>query len=206
VPASGHIADHPTSPTEDGGCGLAAAGTSAWAATNGPDGVMRIDYDPVAGRSRVAWGETLPAARALAFSRGWLWGIDSAERAVLRIDPKTGRLESSVGVGSDPAAIAAGAGAVWVANTGDNSVSRIDRDTNVVRQVIGVGNGPAAIATGAGAVWVALADDGAVARIDPGGYQPRHGDHQGGPPPTGRRGRRRDGLGHRARVSTPGAA
>jgi YVTN family beta-propeller protein len=167
VPARGHIADHPTPPAEGGGCGLAAAGTSAWAATNGPDGVMRIDYDPVAGRSRVVWGQTLPAARALAFSRGWLWGIDPVQQAVMRIDPKTGRSESSVRVGSNPAAIAAGAGAVWVANTGDNSVSRIDPDTNTVTHVIGVGNGPAAIATGAGAVWVALGDAGAVTRIDP---------------------------------------
>lgn len=161
------VPEHPSSATEVGGCGLVAQGTTVWAATNGPDGVMRIDYDPVTGRSRVAWGRTLPAARALAFSRGWLWGIDSVEQAVMRIDPKTGRRESSVGVGSDPAAIAVGAGAVWVANTGDNSVSEIDPDTNVVKQVIGVGQGPGAIATGAGAVWVALADDGAVARIDP---------------------------------------
>jgi YVTN family beta-propeller protein len=167
VPASGAVAAHPTSPTEGGGCGLAAGGTSAWATTNGPDGVVRIDYDPVAGRSRVAWGRTLPAARALAIGRGWLWGIDSVEQVVMRIDPMTGRRESSLRVGSDPAAIAVGADAVWVANTGDNSVSRIDPDANVVRQVIGVGKGPVAIATGAGAVWVALADDGAVARIDP---------------------------------------
>jgi YVTN family beta-propeller protein len=166
VPASGAVAPHPTSATEGGGCGLAASGTSAWATTNGPDGVVRIDYDPVAGSS-VAWGRTLPAARALAVSRRWLWGIDSVDQAVMRIDPTTGRRDSSVQVGSDPAAIAVGAGAVWVANTGDNSVSRIDPDAVVVKQVIGVGKGPVAIATGAGAIWVALTDDGAVARIDP---------------------------------------
>jgi YVTN family beta-propeller protein len=167
VPASGVIAPHPTSPTEGGGCGIAASGTSAWATTNGPDGVMRIDYDPVAGESRVAWGRTLPAATALAVGRGSLWGIDSVKQAAMRIDPATGRLVSSVRVGSDPAAIAIGAGAVWVANTGDNSVSQIDPNANRVAQVIGVGKGPVAIAIGAGAVWVALTDDGAVARIDP---------------------------------------
>ena len=157
----------PSSATEGGGCGLVAQGHTVWAATNGPDGLVRIDYDPVAGRSGVTWGRQLPAPWTMALGYGSLWAVDQAAERVMRIDPSAGRRTRDVRPGSDPTAIASGAGAVWVANAGDNSVSRIDPKTNLVAQTIGVGQGPAAIATGAGAVWVALADAGAVARIDP---------------------------------------
>ena len=167
VPVEGAVPDHRSSATEGGGCGLAAQGRAVFAATNGPDGLVRIDYDPVSGRSQVTWGRPLPAPTAVAVGAGALWGIDPIDQVVMRIDPATGRRTHEVRPGSDPSAIAAGAGAVWVANEGDNSVSRLDPQTNLVVQTIGVRRGPVAVATGAGAVWVALADAGAVARIDP---------------------------------------
>ncbi len=43
-------------------CGLAAAGTSAWVATNVPQGIVRVDYDRVAARPRVV--RAIPLARA----------------------------------------------------------------------------------------------------------------------------------------------
>jgi YVTN family beta-propeller protein len=167
VPVAGAVPERPSSATEGGGCGLVAQGNTVWAATNGPDGLVRIDYDPVAGRSGVTWGRQLPAPWTMALGYGSLWAVDQAAERVMRIDPGVGRRTRVVRPGSDPTAIASGAGAVWVANAGDNSVSRIDPKTNLVAQTIGVGHGPAAIATGAGAVWVALADAGAVAKIDP---------------------------------------
>ncbi|HEX6696364.1 MAG TPA: hypothetical protein VF080_06195 [Solirubrobacteraceae bacterium] len=167
VHVAGAVPEHTVLGNSNGGCGIVAQGTSVWAATNGPDGIVRIDYDPVAGASQVTWGKPLPAPFALALGDGALWGIDPVEEAVMRIDPRTGRRTMTIDVGSDPVAVAFGADTVWVANAGDNSVSRIDPDTNMVTQVIGVDPSPASIATGAGAVWVALADAGAVARLDP---------------------------------------
>jgi len=167
VPVAGAVPEHTVVDTSHGGCGIVAQGTSVWAATNGPDGIVRIDYDPAAGASQVTWGKPLPAPVALTLGDGALWGIDPVEQAVMRIDPGTGRRLRIIDAGSDPVAAAYGANAVWVANAGDNSVSRIDPDTNLVTDTIRAGLSPASIATGAGAVWVALADAGAVARIDP---------------------------------------
>ena len=167
VPVADAVPAHPVEDIDAGGCGLVAQGTSVWAATNGPDGMVRIDYDPVAGRSQVAWGRPLPSPIALALGDGALWGIDPVAGVVMRIDPAVGRRTRKIQVGSDPVALTTGAGAVWVANAGDNSVSRIDPATNAVVQTIGVGRGPSSIAAGAAAVWVALGDAGAVARIDP---------------------------------------
>ena len=150
------------------GCGLTARGTSAWVATNGPPGIARVDYDPVAGRSHVAWGRPLPGLTdAIAVGHGSVWAVDSNHQVIRRLDEKTGRTAARLRAGADPVAIATDERAVWVANAGDNSVSRIDPRTNRVTQAIAVGKGPAAVATGGGAVWVAMGDGGSVARIDP---------------------------------------
>jgi YVTN family beta-propeller protein len=150
------------------GCGLAARGTSAWVATNGPNpGLARVDFDRVTQRSHVMWGRQLPPPRALAVGYGAVWAVDSEQHDIRRIDPKTGRTAMRLHAGADPIAIATGADAVWVANAGDNSVSRIDPRTNGVTQAIAVGKGPAAVAVGDDAVWVAMSDEGSVARIDP---------------------------------------
>jgi YVTN family beta-propeller protein len=150
------------------GCGLAARGSSAWVATNGPPGIARVDYDPVAGRSDVVWGRPVRGLTdAIALGHGSIWAVDSNHQVIRRIDEKTGRTAVRLRAGSDPVAVATDAQAVWVANAGDNSVSRIDPRTNRVTDAIAVGEGPAAVATGDGAVWVALGDGGSVARIDP---------------------------------------
>ena len=150
-----------------GGCGIVAAGPTVWAATNGPDGIVRIDHDPVSGRSQVTWGKPLPSPTTLAIGGGALWGVDPVEQEVMQIDPRNGGLLTRVRAGSNPLAIATGQGAVWVANAGDNSVSRIDPNTHLRTNTTGVDASPASIAAGAGAVWVALGDAGSVARIDP---------------------------------------
>jgi YVTN family beta-propeller protein len=149
------------------GCGLAARGTSAWVATNGPNGgVARVDYDPVPGQSHVVWGRQLPPPTAIAIGYGSVWALDADHAVIRRLDPGNGRTAVRIPAGADPVAIAAGAGAVWVANAGDNSVSRIDPRTNTARAIT-VGEDPAAVAFGGGAVWVAMGDTGSVARIDP---------------------------------------
>jgi YVTN family beta-propeller protein len=83
------------------------------------------------------------------------------------VDPRTGRVEVSVRVGSGPAGIASSNGRVWVTNAADGTVTRIDAAGGHVDQTIPVGTSPAGIATGAGAVWVANSLDGSVSRIDP---------------------------------------
>jgi YVTN family beta-propeller protein len=83
------------------------------------------------------------------------------------VDPRTGRVEVSVHVGSGPAGVASSNGKVWVTNAADGTVTRIDAAAGHVDQTIPVGTSPAGIAAGAGAIWVANSLDGSVSRIDP---------------------------------------
>jgi YVTN family beta-propeller protein len=149
-------------------CGLAADGESAWVATNVPQGIVRIDYDRTAARSRIVRSVQLPRApAAIAVGFGSVWATDNELNLIRRIDPGTGRTTRRIRVGNDPVAIATGAGGVWVANRGDSSLSRINPQTNSVTKAISVGESPVGVAVGSGSVWVANAGDNSVGRIDP---------------------------------------
>jgi ABC-type branched-subunit amino acid transport system substrate-binding protein/DNA-binding beta-propeller fold protein YncE len=105
-----------------------------------------------------------------------VWAINTASGRVLKLDPGSGSVRTSIAVAGRPGptrpapvAVAAGEGAVWVLNHNVPSVTRIDPQLDAVTDTIplGVGSTPSAIATGAGAVWVALTGEGALVRIDP---------------------------------------
>ena len=90
-----------------------------------------------------------------------------AANGVGALDPGSGRVVTSVEVGSAPAGIASGAGRLWVTNGADGTVTRIDPGGGHVDQTLRVGSSPAGITAGTDAVWVANALDGSVSRIDP---------------------------------------
>jgi YVTN family beta-propeller protein len=74
---------------------------------------------------------------------------------VLRIDPRTAKVVTTIPVGRAPWGLAVGGGGVWVANTVDGTISRIDPVTNRVVATIRLGASPTAVAVGEGSVWVA---------------------------------------------------
>ena len=154
------------------GCGLAAEGRSAWAASDIPPGLVRVDLGPADDVGTARAVATLavrlrqsPTAISVGF--GSVWVAESSGDLVRQIDPGSGESLRDISVGRSPVAVAVGADAVWVANSGDDSVSRIDPRTSSVRQAISVGDGPAGLAAVEGAVWVANSGDGTVSRIDP---------------------------------------
>jgi YVTN family beta-propeller protein len=150
------------------GCGLAAAGRSAWVTPSVSPGLARFDYDPAVEGSRRVWSLPLPRAPvAVAVGYESVWAVDPERDLVRQVDADSGEVLRSVRAGKNPVAVATGADSVWVANSGDGSVSRIDPRTDVVRRSISVGESPAAVAVGAGSVWVANGADGTVSRIDP---------------------------------------
>ena len=103
-----------------------------------------------------------------------MWVADSGDDAVVRIDPATSSVTTTIEVGDSPSAIAFGEHAVWVANSADGTVSRIDPAQNVEVESIHVGGSPAGIAVVRGLVWVTIqagpppasAARGGTARVD----------------------------------------
>jgi virginiamycin B lyase len=155
---------------------LAAAGGSVW--VSGNRGLSRID--PAGNRVTpvdVCCGE-------LAAGAGDLWVADGMDRAVLRVDPASGRVLARIPV--PPAAapegpfhIAAAGGAVWVTSEtvkpkpGDAGLLwRVDAAANRFAGTLRIGtvgrnHVAATVAAGRDAVWVTVGDRDAVLRIRP---------------------------------------
>jgi ABC-type transport system substrate-binding protein/DNA-binding SARP family transcriptional activator len=85
--------------------------------------------------------------------------------SVALIDPGSGDVQETYGVGHGPTAVVRGGGSTWVANGLDGTVTRINRARGE-RVTISVGGAPGALAYGAGSVWVG-GDGRDVIQIDP---------------------------------------
>jgi DNA-binding SARP family transcriptional activator len=107
------------------------------------------------------------AAIALIRGTGKAAAIVVPPNSVARIDERGQKVESYVGVGRRPVALAVGAGGVWVANADDGTVDRLAPATGKLMATIGIGDDLNDIAVGFGSVWVADGNDGTVTRIDP---------------------------------------
>lgn len=116
-----------------------------------------------------------PGAAALRAGHGAVWvsvsprSSTAAPGSLVRLNPSTGDVVATIGLGPGPRFLAIGPDAVWVMNQGDGTVSRVDPLTNRVTATItvssrGITGGD--IAAGADAVWVRVSDALAV-RIDP---------------------------------------
>ena len=105
-------------------------------------------------------------AIGVAVGGGSLWVVDRLVNSISRIDLKSGRVEDSIRVGTDPLVAAFGFGALWVANSDDATVSVI-RPAIARPETVTVRSRPFGIAAGEGAVWVGSNTYSSVARIDP---------------------------------------
>jgi DNA-binding SARP family transcriptional activator/ABC-type oligopeptide transport system substrate-binding subunit len=97
---------------------------------------------------------------AVRFGAGSLWSV-SSEGVLTRIDPASGKVEATVGLGIvKPGGIAFGAGSVWVTDAYGPTLLRVDPQVNAVVDRIrlpmkGLGTDlTGGVAVGAGSVWV----------------------------------------------------
>jgi YVTN family beta-propeller protein len=93
--------------------------------------------------------DTAGRPTAIASGAGALWVSDAANDRVLRLDPRTHRIEDRIPVGRDPGGLVATPHGVWVVNTGSRTVSEIDPGSGMVVATVAVGNAPKA-------VWIPL--------------------------------------------------
>ena len=110
----------------------------------------------------------------LALGEQALWVANARDQTLIRLDPRSRRVERTVGIPLKPTAVAVGEGAVWVLGSGQGALVRFNTASELIRMIklpmgdssaISVGD-PTGLAVGAGAVWV---EDGVATlfRIDP---------------------------------------
>ena len=127
-------------------------------------------------------GGVPPGLDALASDGAAVWVAERDTHGVLRLDARSGRIESVDNRGADSffeggarRAIAVGAGSLWVSNPVSRfpatdrlgRVSRIDLETGEVTSRIRVPAPPSALAADADAVWLGLERGRDLWRIDP---------------------------------------
>jgi YVTN family beta-propeller protein len=142
---------------------LAIAGGSVWAGTGTK--LSRIDPKTETVVQTLDLGGA--TASAVAPGGGVLWVADTADGALIGLDPVRGIPLRTVTLGLRPTSLAVGADAIWAADYDRNTVAEIDPRSGRTLATIHVGNGPSALAVAPGAVWVANALDATVSRIEP---------------------------------------
>jgi DNA-binding beta-propeller fold protein YncE/tRNA A-37 threonylcarbamoyl transferase component Bud32 len=125
----------------------------------------------IAAPSRSRWplafaavGLALIAAALLAFflTRGGSSGPAAQGGRLLRIDPATNRVESSVAVGDGATAVAVGSGRVWVAAYRDATLWQVDPRTGSAKKIPAFGR-PYAVTIHSGGAYVAALGPGKFA-------------------------------------------
>jgi YVTN family beta-propeller protein len=95
----------------------------------------------------------MPIAITFGFDSGWV--ANGADATVTRFDPRTGRVQATIGVpGRDPAGILATPHGVWVACYGNGYVYRIDADTNRVAAATEIGGAAQDVVFADGLLWI----------------------------------------------------
>jgi DNA-binding SARP family transcriptional activator/DNA-binding beta-propeller fold protein YncE len=110
----------------------------------------------------------------LAVGLGSVWVCNADDATVVRIDPKTRRVERTLGLDGIPGAIAVGHGSVWVVLQSGKEVVQLDAFGNVARRIplararppFRSVPAPVSIASGPTAIWV-VHGLASVAKIDP---------------------------------------
>lgn len=127
-------------------------------------GYKRIDANPSTTSKDITVGTT-PSALTVG-ADGRIYVANKGSNSVSVIDPTTYSVTGTVGVGTQPTALALGTGKVYVANQGSSTVSVIDTSTLGVTSVA-VGTPPSALALGTGGkLYVASQTGGTLSTID----------------------------------------
>jgi streptogramin lyase len=152
---------------------VASDGRTIWAANTNSRTVAKLDPDSGRILLRVAG----LASEGIDVGYGAVWVPVPGKDSVVRLNARSGRVESRIPVSGNPRRIAVGEGSVWVITTGAHSaVWRIDPKNNETVAVIPVPAKARRLATGDGYVWVTSgrSDEegtrrpGVLSKVDPG--------------------------------------
>jgi DNA-binding beta-propeller fold protein YncE len=105
---------------------------------------------------------------ALAFGAGSLWAAKGDGPAIVRIDPRSDRVQDTIPFPGQPFGLAFGPSGLWVTDWLNDSLSRIDPGQDrVVATHAGLGGGAAGLLVTSDAVWVSASQSDVLLRVDP---------------------------------------
>jgi streptogramin lyase len=148
--------------------GIAEAAGSIWVTSFNLRRITLIDvrtsrerrFHPLVGRHSMA----------ILAARGAVWVALGRERAVLRLDPRSGRITGRITTALVPVALASGRGGLWILTGAQGhpaEVLRYDAAGKRLLASVYLPNGAVSIAVGGGSVWAGEAPLPYLLRLDP---------------------------------------
>jgi YVTN family beta-propeller protein len=135
-----------------------------WVTNRLGESISLVDGDPA---KQIGEPFALPLKpEGIAVGDGSIWVSGYNQPNLLRVNPDSGQLEDTIGVGAPPGNVAFGQGALWVANSGANTITKVEPSSGATRTIT-VGSNPYGLAVGGDAVWVTNRGDGTIQRINP---------------------------------------
>ena len=150
-------------------CGaMAVAFGSLWVADCNDRTLNRIDLETEQKSAVIATGIANPKGELnVVAGAGSIWVASDDKGVIVRVDPTTNAVTTSIQVDPGSYYLAFGLGSLWAVSAVHQSLQKIDPETNTVVKRTALGREPGFLVAGEGAVWVQEQGDGTLARIDP---------------------------------------
>ncbi len=144
--------------------GLAYGFGSVWIPSCGGHSVVRVDATTGKTLAEIA-GDPANSEGGITTGAGSVW-IVTKPSALVRIDPKTNTVASTIELPSGSENPLFTDGFVWVSSTDHDALLKVDPASNTVISTIPVGPKPRFLTAGAGSIWTLNQGDGSVSRVD----------------------------------------
>lgn len=143
---------------------LAVDGRTVWATNE-----SRLEHWSTKGR--LAYAQLRQPCGGMAVHSGSVWVADCEDKAVHRIDSRTGREVAVVRTGlaspDGETNVVAGDGSIWVPSDASGKIARLDPATNQVIASVPVDPGTHYLAFGFGSLWAVSSSRQSLQQIDP---------------------------------------
>ncbi len=144
--------------------GLAYAFGSVWVPSCGAHMLMRLDEATGKVTAQIP-ADPANSEGGIAVADGSIWMVVKPSTLV-RVDPKSNTVVSTLELPSESENPAFGGGFVWVSSFGHDQLLEVDPKSNTVVATIGVGPKPRFLTIGDGSVWTLNQGDGSISRVD----------------------------------------
>jgi len=139
---------------------------AVWVTSSNVNHVVRLDASTNRGTTIVTIDKP---CSGLAAGFGSLWVPSCGKHALVRVDPRSGRIVAVIPAGpaDSEGGIAVGAGSVWLATDKKGVLSRVDPQTNQISANISVPSGSYGVTFADDAVWITSTEHSVLTRVDP---------------------------------------
>ena len=145
---------------------MAVADDAVWVTASSLNRVTRLD---ATANSPVIFATVQDPCSGIVAAFGSLWVPSCVDHALLRVDLKTGVVQTSIAASpaDSEGCIAAGAGSIWLVTNATGLLARVDPRTSSVVATIPLPSGSYCPVFADGFVWVTSFDHSVLTKVDP---------------------------------------